>query len=414
MITFQEEICMTDRFTPILRFAALSDIHYKDQPTVERERFACALEKIYAYADSHARYRGVDAVAVIGDFADSGSETQMQAFKASLDKGLRPGTALFISVASHEFNLQNGGEPAALERLTRIFGTPPDVHKVMKGFHFISLSTTKGTRFDEAKQAWAAAALKKAAADDPRRPIFFFQHPHISGTVYGCRDWGEKELYPILMNHPQVVDFSGHSHCPVNDPRSIHQKHFTSLGTGTLSYFELDEFDKVYGTIPPGGEQAAQFLIVEADAAGRVRVYPYDLIAGQFFPMVHNIDTPWEPESFTYTDKRYETAETPRFAPGAAIKTQRITRDFCELEFPQAKLQNERVNDYLVTLRRVEDNLVARRLSVWSGYYFYHMPEVLRVALTELAPGTAYTVELVAGSFWGKKSEALRGAFATS
>ena len=49
------------------------------------------------------------------------------------------------------------------------------------------------------------------------------------------------EFAEILKNYPQVVDFSGHSHVPINDPRSIHQKHFTALGTGSLSYFELDD-----------------------------------------------------------------------------------------------------------------------------------------------------------------------------
>jgi hypothetical protein len=105
------------------------------------------------------------------------------------------------------------------------------------------------------------------------------------GTVYGSANWGEDELTDILMNYPQIIDFSGHSHAPINDPRSIHQRHFTCLGTGTLSYFELDEFDKYYGTIPPGNDRAAQMLFVEADADMRVRVYPYDLITSNFFPM---------------------------------------------------------------------------------------------------------------------------------
>ena len=48
---------------------------------------------------------------------------------------------------------------------------------------------------------------------------------------------------------------------------------------------ELDEFDKIYGTIPPNKENAAQMLFVEADADMRVRIYPYDVITSNFFPM---------------------------------------------------------------------------------------------------------------------------------
>ena len=104
------------------------------------------------------------------------------------------------------------------------------------------------------------------------------------------------------MDYPQIIYFSGHSHAPINDPRSIHQKHFTSLGTGTLSYFELDEFDKITGTIPDDCEKAAQMLIVEADAQNRVRVYPFDILTNSFFPYIWKVDAPSDPSAFLYTD----------------------------------------------------------------------------------------------------------------
>jgi hypothetical protein len=83
--------------------------------------------------------------------------------------------------------------------------------------------------------------------------------------VYGSINWGEDDIIAILNDYPQVIDFSGHSHAPINDPRSIHQKYITSLNTGSLSYFELDEFDLMYGTVPPDAKQCAQFYIVEVN-----------------------------------------------------------------------------------------------------------------------------------------------------
>jgi len=280
-------------FTPILRFVALSDVHYEDEPSVERERMAKALRTANRIADESPVYKGFDALCVVGDFANKGSQAQFAAFKHTLDEGLRPGTRRILSVASHEF--MGGGPEPAYEKLRRFFGQAPDVHEVIHGYHFISLSPSRGTSFNQDKRDWAAAQLALAAADDPRRPIFFFQHPHVTGTVYGSIIWGEDELCPILMNYPQVIDFSGHSHAPVNDPRSIHQQYFTSLGCGTLSYFENDEFDKYYGTCPPApeGHRAAQMLIVEADAAGRVRVIPYDILTDQPFPCLWDIPAAW-------------------------------------------------------------------------------------------------------------------------
>ena len=388
---------MTD-FTPILRFAALSDVHYKDEPSVERERMAKALQI--------ANRQPLDALCVVGDFANSGSEAQFAAFKLTLDEGLRPETKRILSVASHEFG--GGGPVGAYAKLRRYFGQAPDVHEVIHGYHFISISPSHGTDFNREKKDWAAAQLTLAAADDPRRPIFFFQHPHVTGTVYGSIIWGEDTLYPILMNYPQVIDFSGHSHAPINDPRSIHQEYFTCLGCGTLSYFENDEFDKYYGTCPPPpeGRQAAQMLLVEADAAGRVRIVPYDILTDQPFPYVWEIPSAWDPASFRYTNaKRRATALPPMFPESAALRVKNNI-----LTFDQATAQSDYVNDYRVRVRH--GDVLVRQIALWSHYYVIPMPATLSLPLEGLTPGEAYDVEITAHGFWENESEnALRGRF---
>ena len=381
---------MTD-FTPSLRFVALSDVHYKDEPSVERERMAKALRI--------ANRGHLDALCVVGDFATSGSETQFAAFKQTLDEGLRPNTKRILSVASHEFG--GGGPVGAYAKLRRYFGQAADVHEVINGYHFISISPSHGTQFNQEKRDWVAAQLAIAGLDDPRRPIFFFQHPHVTGTVYGSIIWGEDALYPILMNYPQVIDFSGHSHAPINDPRSIHQEYFTSLGCGTLSYFENDEFDKYYGTCPPPpeGRKAAQMLIVEADSAGRVRIVPYDILTDQPFPYVWEIPTPWDPTSFQYTNaKRRAAALPPYFPEGAALHVENNT-----LTFDQAKAPRDYVNDYRVRVRH--NDVLVRQIALWSHYYVIPMPETLSLPLDGLAPGEEYEIEITARGFWENESE---------
>ena len=389
---------MTD-FTPILRFVAMSDVHYREEHTVERERMAKALEIINAFPSKEGwpQARVVDALCVVGDFTTNGSEAQFQAFRRTLDEGLK--TKAIIAMAGHEY--MESGPEAALERLRRILGQEPDVHEVIQGFHFISISPCKGTRFDDAKRAWAAEQLAIAAADDPRRPIFFFQHPHVSGTVYGSIGWGEDDLTPILMNYPQIVNFSGHSHAPVNDPRSIHQEYFTSLGCGTLSYFENDEFDKYYGTCPPApeGSMAAQMLLVEADAAGRVRIVPYDILADQPFPYVWEIPSAWDPSSFQYTNaKRRAAALPPYFPEGAALHVENNI-----LTFSQAKAPQDYVNDYRVRVRH--NDVLVRQIALWSHYYVIPMPETLSLPLDGLIPGEEYDIEITARGFWENESE---------
>lgn len=409
-------MALDKNFKPVLRFMVVSDIHYKDERTVERERFETAIKKAYEIAQSSDSYKKLDALYIVGDFANNGSEIQMRAIKETIDNFVnKDETLVRLTMASHEYSQQNGGEDAAKERFAKIFNLPYDTHEVINGFHFIGVTTTQGCHFKEPQQSFARAELKKAAADDPKKPIFFFQHPHITDTVYGSIGWGEDELTAILMNYPQIIDFSGHSHAPINDPRSIHQKYFTSLGTGTLSYFELDEFDKIYGTVPPDDEQAAQMLIVEADADNRVRVYPYDVLTQNFFPQVWTIDEPSNPDSFIYTDKRYKTTESPEFSADAVFCAKDITENSVNLTFTQAvpDKDSDYVNGYEIILKKA-DGIIAKQLSVWSHYYLYNMPSMMEQVIDNLDSDTEYFVEIYANGFFKNRSDKpLKGTFKT-
>ena len=396
-----------EQFNPKVRFLVVSDIHYQDHHTIQRDYFERGLELAYEYAEG-ASYKNLDALFVVGDLANTGTEVQMQAFSDSLQKCVKPETDVTLSIAKHEYHSE--GEAAAHEKFARIFKMPADAHKVIKDFHFISLSTTNGDRFDDAKREFAANALRKAA-ESPKQPIFFFQHPHIRDTVYGSMVWANDDLTAVLMNYPQIIDFSGHSHAPINDPRNIHQRHFTSVGTGTMFYFELDEYDKIYGTIPPeempesGRHRVAQMTIVEADIEGRVRILPYDIITEQFFPEIWKIDTPWDPTTFTYTDQRYKTTLKPYFSSSATIEITAITKNSVTFIFDQASIDKEYVNSYDISIIREENGVTVRKISIWSEYYYSDMPKQLTQKIDQLESGVAYQISIRANSFWKTSSE---------
>ena len=389
----------------VCRFLVGSDVHYKAETDVEKERFEAGMRYAYAYAALQP-YAAVDALFIVGDFANSGSETEMLKFKGSLDRSVAPETKIVLSMASHEFHSEDG-EAGALARFGRIFGQAPDVHAQICGFHFISLTTESGCRIKEGKQAWLREELKKAAADDPKKPIFVFQHPHLSGTVYGSVNWGEDDIIAILMDYPQAIDFSGHSHAPINDPRSIHQRYFTSVGTGSFSYFELDEFDMLYGTVPPDADQCAQFHIVEVRGDDSVLIKPFDVPSGRFFEPAYLIGRPWDPASFVYTDARYKTGKAPYFTMDqtARVSAENGTATVC---FPQAKGE-ERPNTYTITVRNAENNLIVRQINVPSSYYLQTMPEQVKVPFS-IAPGS-YRAEIRANGFWHNASNPLTVQF---
>ena len=390
-------------FKPALRFMVVSDIHYKDEPCVEEERMAKALQIAYRLSEESESYKKLDAVYAVGDFANSGTETQMRKFKATLDKYCKEETQYCLMMASHEYH--GGGVEKAHELFKEIFDIPVDNHRVINGFHFISMTCSHACEFEDDKVDFAKKALKEAREADPKKPIFFFQHPHITDTVSGSIYWADEKFYTTFMDFPQVIDFSGHSHVPINDPRSIYQKHFTALGTGSLSYFELDEFDKYYGTVPPNKADCAQMLLVEADENGRVRIYPYDVLTDNFFPFVWEIDEPWNPESFKCTDARYKTDKAPYFPENTLLQVTDVTDKGFKLTFSQAKSDDEYVNDYKIVVKEKATDTIVKQSCLWSEYYFYNMPETLSITFDDLDSGKDYTVDIFAGSFWNTLSK---------
>lgn len=391
----------------IFRMIVSSDLHYKPENETEPKRFEHGLQLAYAYAEAQP-YTAIDALFIVGDFADRGRDSEMLRLKETIDGFVQPETTPVLMMASHEFMRPDGGEASALESFARIFGQAPDQHNVFNGLHCISLTTQAGCRIKDAKKAWLTEQLKAAAADDPEKPIFVFQHPHLTDTVYGSIDWGEDDIIQILMDYPQVVDFSGHSHAPVNDPRSACQKFFTSFGTGSMSYFELDEFDFSDGTIPFAHDQCAQFLIVEVFDDNSVLVKPFDILSEHFFHDGYYISCPSDPDTFTYTDARYAKATPPVFPDGTEL-TVTADKDSVIIQVPQAQNGIERVDSYSLIVRSLPDRHVVRQMKMPSGYYLYQQPASIPFRLQ--LPAGEYEAAVYANGFFKTVSSPLRAMF---
>ena len=228
------------KFCPTVRFAVMSDLHYEESKPHLRERFRNVMKMLYGYADGE-EYSRLDALYIVGDFTNRGKRSEMEMLREDCDAALRKETRLVVTMANHDMHYVED-DRAAMADFKEIFQMDYDRHEKMGGYHFISLSTTKyetpwHDSFDEAKRTYLRTELAKAREDSGNRPIFVFQHPGNRGTVMGgCV--GDTEIYPILSDFPQVIDFSGHSHFPVNDPRETHQAHFTSVSTGSLAYIK--------------------------------------------------------------------------------------------------------------------------------------------------------------------------------
>ena len=349
-IIFQDVIGMS---STILRFAVMSDLHYNEEYPFVRDRFKSAMEKIYDYCGAE-EYKNLDALYVVGDFADLGLKSQMQMFREDCDKYVSADTKLVVTLANHELHYVPDYKQAMAD-FQEIFNMDFDRHEVMGGYHFISLSTTidRGPwhdSFDATKKEYLKTQLDEAVKDGGDKPIFVFHHPGQFATVLGGV-YGNAELYPILSQYPQIIDFSGHSHYAVNNPREIHQKHFTSVSTGTL--LNIHPYDKIENAHISGcfvnHNDMAHMLLVEVDDQSKVHIKIMDVVAGEFFEEEYLVENVSDKRKYKYTLQRAANAPIPYFGEDAEVSVSE-TENGLSISFPRAFCDEERVFEYTLLL----------------------------------------------------------------
>ena len=398
----------TGTFAPVFRFIASSDSHVETYLDIESHRIQKMLRLGYAVADADPAYNALDAVLVAGDLTDDGRKDQFNAFAAALRSELRPETRfLGVTAASHDGNTMRRRE--VHDYYNAVTGNTADFHTVIGGFHFIGLSASDNDdeHYDEGQAAWLRAQLEEAVAEDPLKPVFVMHHEHVRNTVYGSSDfegWGVPYFTEVLNDFPQVVDFSGHSHYPLNDPRSVWQGAFTAVGTGAIYYAEFT-VDDVRTIHPDGYRQVSTCWIVEIDAENRIRMRGLDIL-NQEFLCEYVLENPADPANRDYTpEKRAAASLAPRFSSDAAVKTLRIAGN-CDCTVPAA----QSADGMPVVLYRAAaynaDGSVAASAFTIPKYYVAGNENNITVRLTGLAKGT-YEIRVVAETAYGVDSEPL-------
>lgn len=296
----------------------------------------------YAHACDDAAYPSLDALLFCGDLTDSGTVEQIADFWRVVQEELRPGTQVLSILAKCHDNWEEGrnSPKTGLSYYRSITGLPTSSCTVIGGCAFIGISTSEedGIYYDESQRAWLRQTLDSVRAQIPDKPVFLMQHEPICGTVYGSMPedgWGNDFFQDIFFDYPQIVHFSGHSHYPINDPRSVWQGACTAVGTGALSYAELT-VDGVRKIHPPGYESIAQGWIAELDAQNRLRLCGYDFLSDKM-QCEHILDLSDPPRSFTMTPEQQRArAAAPAFLPSAALQAER-SGDGVALTIPRAE-----------------------------------------------------------------------------
>lgn len=421
--SFCFSVSAIDEFIPVLRFVVASDVHIGDSGSYKEEkRLAKLFETSYFYADSQP-YNKIDGAFFVGDISDRGTSSSLDKFFNIVNSNARNETKTRAVLGNHEFYTDSAN---TISRFLSSSGySESDTDFVLGGFHFIMMCPDNGGKgYSSSQKSWLKKRLAEDAKEDSTglKPIFVFQHHAVSGTVYGSERWGISDLTDILSKYPQVVDFSGHSHFPINDPRSIWQGSFTALNDGTLSYYEMGIAGVTDSLIFPSDKQggyeedadhrdAAQYYIVEIDKNNAIRVKGYDLLSDTFI-CEYNIPSVGKTSDFIYTDSRKATSAPPVFDLSAEITLKGARTDAAIFEIPQAS-GDDIVQHYRFEVYNLNNNLISTEYALSDTFYF-PTPETLRCVVKGLKACSEYYVKCYAVNCWAKESTPLTLRFRTS
>ena len=392
----------TEEFVPEVRLIAFTDSHNRN------DHVADAIDTAYALFDRDPTYAGVDAFFGLGDFSSVGGEGDYANYAATLKAHVRRNTPIINIHGNHEFKNDN-----YREYFLQYFGYDPDTVTEINGFSCIAFSGERGATewtFTASSLKWLSDAIDEAEAKANGKAVFVFQHPHPWGTVYGSTYWGDPQINVVLAGHNSVVDFSGHSHFPMNDPRSILQTSFTSVGCGAMATFETDK-DYLPGQHPDGYDPAAQMCVIEADSDGSVRIRGYDLLSDTYI-CDYYIEDVNDPDSYAYTFRNMAAHDSaPVFPPYVSARAYRNGSGEWVISFDEAAC-NTIVHEYRVTI--VDDRgLIVYTENFVDDYFVVDDDETadFRIGTDTLESGKSYTLYVRAESAYHRYSEVLKLPF---
>lgn len=270
----------------------------------------------------------IDVLLMAGDLADGGdSVAPLQYYQDMLHRYFGEKMPVQINCAgNHDF--WTHGDSRSQEQVYRDFcaiaGDPAEdpIRKTIAGYDFIAFSTDNKRDYNETEcERLLRPVIADAVARDPGKPVFVVTHYHPAGTVTGSYNCGRKGLRNVMNDYPQVVSFSGHTHCPLEDERCIWQGEFTAVNTASLSYACVeDRCANLCGPIVPFAREALGFMYMEI-YDDRLEIHRYNAEDGREIKpdRIWNVALPYSPEKAVYTDARKELRKAPEFEAGTEV-----------------------------------------------------------------------------------------------
>jgi len=376
-------------------FAVISDIHVGRPDS--KDKIIKTLKNILN------RSNQLDAIFVVGDLTDNAKESQYNGLIQLFDTYVPKSIPVYYMLGNHD-QVWSDGDPEVLY-LNKL-QQPLNQYVDIKGFPFITISVRSVNPhyyYSQSETDFLSASLENASVRYPNSPIFVFAHVGVTNTVYGTawnEGWGTDTFASLLKKYPQVVIFSGHSHFPIGDPRSIHQANFTSVNLGSVAYSEI-ESGFTEGEHPPGNDLVTECIIVTVHENHDIELLRLDTYRNEEISPKWIVKAPHNGTMFAYANR--DGGNAPSFKDNDKSTINSITANGCTLSFPQAT-DNEVVHHYIVEVLD-SNGQIYKSMTFFSQFYLNSgMPNSLSPAITGLMPRTKYTVQITAVDSYNNKS----------
>lgn len=358
-----------------------------------------------------------EAIFVVGDLTNNGHQEEYDLFKKIYTEELPDNFQRYYCLGNHDRYNDKGGKNT---RFQKTLEQDLNQYIEIKDYPFILISMENSSYdkcYTKPSRQFLSEKLEYAAKKYPDKPIFVFFHMPVTNTVYGSYEiggkdsWGTDGLKDICEQYPQIIAFSGHSHYPIGDERSIHQDKFTSINDGSIAYSEI-ETGKSEGIHPEGFNDVIEGMIVNVDSNNNIYIHRYNTAQGVEIKKAWEIKSPHNGSAFLYKERKDDKA--PKFDKNIKPTFYNITKNSCRLLWKQAT-DNDIVHHYKIHITK-RDNKKTKPsvMTVFSGFFLNaEMPSSKGWDLKDLDNNSTYDVSIWAIDSFGNESKPINGSFST-
>ena len=432
----------------VLSFGAISDTQHKYSGIDTLGKFKIALRQLISYADETAG--GLDAIVFAGDLVQTATTKEVQEFKGAYEEVIDvTEIPLIFALGNHDVNCHAGYtyEDLTSESFYTIFGdayrtydeatSRVDIgctHTVINNYHFICVNPIDdsyigyddaGALYTDEVKAWLDSTLATITAENPDHFVFVNTHPMIYDTTYGStlltgnHRWYTKDLTPILEKYNQVVTFGGHVHFPLNDPRSIMQDAFTSMGCASVTYMAIENggYEEMSSaTVMRDCAEYSQGLLVQVDENGNMRITRMDFYNNDTIGEDWVVSHPTADGSHLTAYGKDRGSDENNTAP-VLTDIKAVYEDLTtgtnkrvSIKFAAAE-DDEFAHHYAMTVTRKSDGRVLKDIKILADFYRHADPADMKKEFTyvigSLKVGTECEVTLTAYDSWDAVSNTL-------